>query len=96
MTTTFTCSIICSLANDLKVIDIEELEYKAFIVDISSLKETDLGFNHAGCQCGSINFQLDDYFNVQSYPILDNVSIILKEDENRMLGWTCYGGIAAL
>ena len=88
--------LLRKIAKDLRVTDIEELEYKAFVVNISSLKETDLGFNHAGCQCGSIKFQLDDYFNIQSYPILDNVSIILKEDENRMLGWTCYGGIAAL
>ena len=88
--------LLRKVTNDLRVADAEKLDYRAFVVNISSLKETDLGFNHAGCQCGSVKFQVDDYFNVQSYPILDNISIILKEDKNRMLGWTCYGGIAAL
>ena len=88
--------LLRKVTNDIGMADTGKLDCRAFVVNISSLKETGLGFNHAGCQCGSLMFQVDEYFNVQNYPILDNISIVLKESKNKMLGWTCYGGVAAL
>ena len=88
--------LLRKVINDLRMADTGKLDCRAIVVNISSLKETGLGFNHAGCQCGSLMFQVDEYFNVQNYPILDNISIVLKESKNKMLGWTCYSGVAAL
>lgn len=71
-----------------------------FNVDVENVSK-DASFNHASCQCAYPSFEVNEYVNLQSYPLLNHVHTLFIRNKKgfgneEVTAWTSYGGIVCL